>query len=233
MKAITDSEARSPTHDRDARTARLGLVTGGGDGRLVNPGSAPRPRSGLSDEDLMRRLQDDDVRAFEELYDRCSSRAFGLTRLICGSSHCAEEALQEGFLAVWRNRETYDPSRGSPRAWLMTIIRHRCIDIVRRDRCGNGLRESDTQLEFIPWPGSVTEDAEEHDAANRIRALLLRLPLAQREAIALAYFGGLSHSEIAARLQVPAGTVKGRIRLGLHKVRAELNPCSSPESDLA
>ncbi len=178
----------------------------------------------------MRRVQDDDMRAFEELYDRCSAKAFGLTRLMCGSSQRAEDALQEGFLAVWRKRETFDPARGSPRAWLMTIIRHRCIDVIRRDRRADGLREPDVELEYLAGPVSVAEDAAEHDTADRIRASLLGLPLAQREAIALAYFGGLSHTEIAACLQIPAGTVKGRIRLGLHKVRAELNPSSSPES---
>lgn len=229
MRATADNEGRLPTRNRDARTAPLGRVAAGGAGRLVTPGSAPRLRVGLSDEDLMRRIQDDDIRAFEELYDRCSARAFGLTRLMCGSSQRAEDALQEGFLAVWRNRETFDPARGSARAWLMTIIRHRCIDVIRRDQRADGLRESDIKLEYFPAPGSVAEDAAQHDATNRIRALLLGLPPAQREAIALAYFGGLTHAEIAARLQIPAGTIKGRIRLGLHKVRAELNPSSSPE----
>ncbi len=196
----------------------------------MSPGSASRPLLALSDEDLLSRVQGDDIRAFGELYDRYSAKAFGLARLMCGSSQRAEDALQEGFLAVWRSRASFDPARGSPRAWLLTVIRNRCIDVIRRDRRDVGLGESDGELEYFPAPGSVAEDAEEHEEANRVRATLLGLPAAQREVIALAYFGGLSHAEIATRLQLPAGTVKGRIRLGLHKVRAELNPSSSPES---
>lgn len=229
MRATADNAGRLPTRNRDARTARLDRVAAGAAERLLTPGSAPRRRFELSDEDLMRRIQDDDIQAFEELYDRCSAKAFGLTRLMCGSPQRAEDALQEGFLTVWRNRETYDPARGSPRAWLMTIIRHRCIDTIRRERRADSQRESDIELEHFPAPGSVAEDAANHDATNRIQALLLGLPLTQREAIALAYFGELTHTEIAARLQIPTGTIKGRIRLGLHKIRAELNPPSSPE----
>ncbi len=176
----------------------------------------------------MRRVQADDVRAFEELYDRYSAKAFGLARLICGDSQLAEDALQDGFLAVWRSRASFDPDRGSPRAWLLTVIRHRCIDVMRRGRSGDGLREPDHELDHFPAPGSVADDVEVHDEASQVRALLLGLPAAQREAIALAYFGGLTHTEIATRLQLPAGTVKGRIRLGLQKVRADLNPPSSP-----
>ncbi len=190
---------------------------------------APHPPSDLSDEDLMRRIQSDDVRAFGELYNRHSAKAFGLAGLICRDPQRAEDALQDGFLAVWRSRARYDPARGSPRAWLMTTVRHRSIDLIRRGR-HDGLRESDAELEYFPAPGSVAEDAEEHDEASRVRAALLRLPLAQREAIALAYFGGLTHTEIATRLQLPAGTVKGRIRLGLQKVRTELNPSGTAQS---
>ncbi len=196
----------------------------------MSPGSASRPLLALSDEDLMSRIQAHDIRAFEELYDRYSAKVFGLARLMCGSSQRAEDALQEGFLAVWTSRASFDPARGSPRAWLLTVIRNRCIDVIRRDRRNDGLRESEGKLEYFPAPGSVAEDAEEHEEANRVRATLLGLPAAQREVIALAYFGGLSHTEIATRLQLPAGTVKGRIRLGLQKVRGELPPFSSPES---
>ncbi len=194
----------------------------------MSPGSAPRPLLALSDEDLMSRVQAHDIRAFEELYDRYSAKALGLARLVSGSSQRAEDALQEGFLAVWTSRASFDPARGSPRAWLLTVIRNRCIDAIRRDRHHDWMRESEGKLEYFPAPGSVAEDAEQHEEANRVRATLLGLPAAQREAIALAYFGGLSHTEIATRLQIPAGTVKGQIRLGLHKVRTELTPQAHP-----
>lgn len=183
-----------------------------------------------SDEGLMQRIQADDIHAFEELYDRYSSRAFGVARAICGSSHRAEDAVQEGFLALWQSRGSFDPTRGSTRSWLFTVIRHRSFDLLRRTRRNDGLRESDDALGFLLAPDSVDQDAEQHDEAGRVRNSLLQLPVAQRQVIVLAYFGGLTHTEIAARLQLPAGTVKGRMRLGLQKLRAELNLPAHPIS---
>ncbi len=174
-----------------------------------------------ADEDLMQRIQADDIRAFEELYDRYSAQAFGVARGICGSSHRAQEAVQDGFLAVWRSRSSFDPARGSARPWLFTVIRHRSFDLMRRIHRDDGPREYDDMLGYLLAPDSVKEDAEQHDEADRVRSSLLELPVAQREVIVLAYFGGLTHTEIAARLQLPAGTVKGRMRIGLQKIRAD------------
>jgi RNA polymerase sigma-70 factor (ECF subfamily) len=186
-----------------------------------------RPSAAVSDHELMRRIQADDVRAFEALYDRYSARAFGLARVICGGSRRAEEAVQDGFLSLWRSRASYDPARGNPGAWLLTVIRYRSIDVMRRGGQDDRLRESDGQLDYLPALGSVAKDAEAHDEATRLRASLHALPAAQLEVIALAYFGGLTHTEIAARLQLPAGTVKGRMRLGVQKLRDEI--ASSPQ----
>lgn len=180
-----------------------------------------------ADEDLMQRIQADDIRAFEELYDRYSTKAFGVARGICGSSDRAEEAVQEGFLAVWRSRSSFDPARGSARPWLFTVIRHRSFDLIRRTHRDDGLREyDDDMLGYLLAPDSVEEDAEQHDEADRVHSSLLELPVAQREVIVLAYFGGLTHTQIAARLQLPAGTVKGRMRLGLQKIRADQSSSS-------
>ncbi len=171
----------------------------------------------------MRRIQADDTLAFEELNDRYSAKALGLARVICRSTQRAEEATQEGFVSVWRSRASYDPARGSARAWLLTVIRYRSIDVMRRSGRDDVARASDDQLSYIQAPGSVVDDAEQRDEADQLRAFLLDLPELQREVITLAYFGGLTHTQIAARLQLPAGTVKGRIRLGLNKIRAEIN----------
>lgn len=189
-----------------------------------------RPRSAeASDEDLMARIQADDLGAFEELFDRYSAQAFGLARAMCrGSSGGAEEALQDGFLAIWLSRSSFDPARGSVRAWLFAVIRHRALDQLRRSRRGDRSRASDELLDYLPAPGSIVEQAERHDEADQLRGLLRALPPPQLEVIALAYFGGLSHTEIAAHLQLPAGTVKGRMRLGLHKVRAGIDPSLAP-----
>lgn len=177
-----------------------------------------------SDEGLMQRMQADDVGAFEELYDRYSASAFGVARGICGNSHWAEEAVQEGFVAVWRGRSRFDPMRGSARSWLFTVIRHRSFDVMRRVRRDEDRRQSSEALDLLLAPSSVETDAEQRNEAARVRSSLLKLPVAQREVILLAYFAGLTHTEIAARLQLPTGTVKGRMRLGLQKVAAELDP---------
>ncbi len=169
----------------------------------------------------MRRVQAEDIPAFEELYDRHSATAFGLARLICGNSQRAEDALQDGFLAAWRGSGTYDPARGSAQTWLLTAVRHRSVDIMRRVRRNDSMHELVDQLEYLPASGSVAEDADRHDEADRLRASLQRLPVRQRQVIVLAYFGGLTHAEIAAWLQLPVGTVKGRMRLALQKVRGD------------
>lgn len=188
-----------------------------------------KPRlADVSDEDLMRRIQADDLRAFEALFDRHSARAFGLARLMCSNDSDAEEVLQDGFLAVWSSRGSFDPARGSARAWLFTVIRHRAFDQMRRGRREGQLRASDELLGRLFAPGSVVEEAERHDEADQVRGLLRALPPAQLEVIMLAYFGGLTHTEIAARLQLPTGTVKGRMRLGLRKVRAGIDPSLAP-----
>jgi RNA polymerase sigma-70 factor (ECF subfamily) len=181
-----------------------------------------------SDEGLMQRIQADDVGAFEELYDRYSAQAFGVARGICGNSHRAEDAVQEGFVAVWRSRGSFDPARGSVRAWLFTVIRHRSLDLTRRTRRDDDRRSSGDALGFLLALDSVEQDAEAHAEAARVRSSLLKLQVTQREVILLAYFAGLTHTEIAARLKLPTGTVKGRMRLGLKKVTAELDPSGPP-----
>jgi RNA polymerase sigma-70 factor (ECF subfamily) len=205
-----------------ALRARLSAATDSMTATTTEPGS-----DAISDEKLMQHVQAGDIGAFEVLYDRFSANAFGLARAICGGSGRAEEAVQDGFLAVWRSRASFDPTRGSARAWLLTVIRYRSLDVMRRTRRDDGRRACDEQLDSIQAPGSISDAAEQHDEAGRVRSSLLELPAAQQEVITLAYFGGLTHTEIAGRLQLPAGTVKGRMRLGLHKLRAELNPSSA------
>jgi RNA polymerase sigma-70 factor (ECF subfamily) len=179
-----------------------------------------------SDAELMRRVQADDTRAFAELYDRYCTIAFGAARVVCHSAHEAEDAVQDGFLAVWCNRASFDPDRGSIKGWLLTVIRHRSIDCARRETRHHTLREFDADLDYLAATGSPTTDAETHEEAHRLRATLRQLPVAQRDVIALAYYEELNQAEIAARLQIPPGTVKGRMRLGLDKLRADINPTS-------
>jgi RNA polymerase sigma-70 factor, ECF subfamily len=185
--------------------------------------------SGASDEQLMHAAQAGDVRAFEEIYRRYSSRALGLARVICRGSNRAEEATQDGFVSVWRSRESYDPDRGTVRAWLLMVIRNRSIDLMRQQGSVDSRLCEGSELEYLPAPGSVVEEVEREHEAAQLRNSLQKLPMSQREVIALAYFGGLSHTEIATRLELPVGTVKGRMRLALLKVRSDVLPSAAPD----
>jgi RNA polymerase sigma-70 factor, ECF subfamily len=185
--------------------------------------------SGASDEQLMRAAQAGDVQAFEEIYRRYSSRALSLARVICRGSNRAEEATQDGFVCVWRSRESYDPERGTVRAWLLMVIRNRSIDLMRHQGFVDSKLCAGSELDYLPAPGSVVEEVERDHEAAQLRGSLQKLPMSQREVIALAYFGGLSHTEIATRLELPVGTVKGRMRLALLKVRSDVIPSAVPD----
>jgi len=140
---------------------------------------------GLDDEELMRRIQADDLHAFEALYDRYSTKAFGVARFLCRGSQRAEDAVLEGFVAVWRSRASYDPARGSAQAWLLTTVRHRSIDVMRGGRHDRNWAP-DEQLNYIPASGSIAGDAERREQGNQLRAALDGLPERQREVITLA-----------------------------------------------
>lgn len=178
-----------------------------------------------SDEQLMGRVQADDIRAFEQLYDRHAMRALRVARSVCRDSGRAEDAVQEGFLSVWRGRMTYRSSY-SFRSWAMQIVRNRAIDASRGESCRPPVAEQRDD-EVDPACASVAEQVLARSEAEALRATLQHLPGAQAEVITLAYFGQMTHSEIARRLALPAGTVKSRMRLGLHKLRDEMQAAAS------
>lgn len=180
--------------------------------------------SPASDADLMRRVQDDDVAAFAALYDRLAPRALGVARGVLGTGgDRASDAVQEAFLSLWRNRGRYRADRGEVHSWVFGIVRHRAIDSLRRHRRHDGRRADEDGTErALAAPDDVHADAVAASDGRRLRELLADLPEAQREVIALAYYGQLTHVEIAARLTLPLGTVKGRMRLGLMKLRGRL-----------
>ena len=176
-----------------------------------------------TDEELMREVQADDPAAFGELYDRHAARAWKLARSICHDAGRGEDAVQEAFLSVWRSRAVYDSGTGSVRSWLMALVRNRSIDSLRREaavqrpRLANG--------DYVgPDPAGVSVEADviARTEADALRVSLQHIPDAQAEVIALAYYGELSHSEIATRLGLQPGTVKGRMRLGLKKLREQI-----------
>jgi RNA polymerase sigma-70 factor (ECF subfamily) len=156
----------------------------------------------------------------EALYEEYHRQALGLALRVLGNLGEAEEVVQEAFLAVWRSGHTYDPARGSTRTWLLTLVRNRAIDVMRA-RQRRPIQPLDDTFD-PPDSADVPLQAMLNVDAARASEALHRLPPEQQAVIELAYSSGLSHTEIAARLNLPVGTVKGRIRLGLDRLRQAL-----------
>jgi RNA polymerase sigma-70 factor (ECF subfamily) len=161
------------------------------------------------------------VEAFAELYDRYCDRAYRVAFSVCRDDGCAQDAVQEAFLSVWNSRSSYRAQQGTVAAWLLTVARHRAIDLARRD-AKHRRRANEDALDRLRAPDEVCEDAIKREEADRLKASLALLPDAQQEVITLAFYGQLSHTEIATRIGLPPGTVKGRMRLGLQKLRASI-----------
>jgi RNA polymerase sigma-70 factor, ECF subfamily len=186
----------------------------------VSPSATTAERSAPEDDRLMAQVQAGSIDAFGEIYDRYFARAHRVAWSICHDKDCAEDSVQEAFLSVWNGRANYTRDRGSLAAWLLTAVRYRAIDVARRHHKHDGRRAGEHTLDTHPASGDIAEQAIARDEAHRLRHLLAQLPDAQREVITLAYFGELSHTEIATALDLAPGTVKGRMRLGLGKLRA-------------
>jgi RNA polymerase sigma-70 factor (ECF subfamily) len=177
----------------------------------------------LADEDLMQLVREGDAEAFEVIYERHSTAAFSLAYRMTGRRGAAEDVVQEAFLSLWRSGARYDRTRGSVRTWVLGIVHHRAIDALRRSMVHDRRRASDEGIEERFEAGERTDvEAARRQEAAEVRTALAELPDDQGKAIELAYFGGFSHSEIASMLDMPIGTVKGRIRLGLQKLRGRL-----------
>jgi RNA polymerase sigma-70 factor, ECF subfamily len=180
--------------------------------------------SALADEDLMQLVRRGDTLAFEVVYDRHATAAFSLAYRMTGARNVAEDVVQEAFLSLWRSGARYDRTRGSVRTWVLGIVHNRAIDALRRSMVHDKRRASDEGIEERLEAAERTEvEAARRDEAREVRSALAALPAEQSRVIELAYFGGFSQSEIAAMLETPIGTVKGRMRLGLQKMRGELN----------
>jgi len=179
---------------------------------------------GLADEDLMGRVQEGDARAFEVIFDRHSDVAFSLAYRMCGRRTIAEDVVQDAFLSLWRSGARYDRTRGSVRSWVLGVVHNRAIDFFRRESVHTGKDVSDEEAVQRLASGESTErEVQRRDDAAQVRAALSELPVEQRQVIQLAYYGGFSHTEISSMLDLPAGTVKGRMRLGLTKLRVSLS----------
>lgn len=188
-------------------------------------------QSRVPDRTLVDRIAAGDDRALGDLYDRHGDMAYALAVAIVAERADAEEVVADAFGQAWRTAPQFDPGRGSVAAWLATITRTRALDLLRARgrraraleraaRAGtNGLAAPLAQMAVAPDRG-----AEQQEAQRLVRHCLAELPEPQRRVIELAYFGGLTQTEIAAELQEPLGTVKTRMRAGMEKLRGSLAP---------
>jgi RNA polymerase sigma-70 factor (ECF subfamily) len=180
---------------------------------------------------LVSRLIAGDERALGTLYDRHGGMAYALAAAIVPDVADAEEVVAEAFAQIWRSAAQFDGSRGSVLAWLTTIVRTRALDLVRSQKrraraldAAAAMSEEGVSPGLSAGPESADRGAEQSEARVLVRRALDELPPPQRRAIELAYFGGLSQSEIAAELGEPLGTVKTRMRAGMEKLRQSLKP---------
>ncbi len=190
----------------------------------LEPAAVPKPAPGPTDDELLAGLAAGRLEALDALYERYKSMAYGIARRITADDVLAEDVVQDAFLGAWRSADRYVSGRGSVKTWLLSIVHHRAIDAVRRRRPTSELPAEDEgrsvpQALTLPdvW-GEVSGRIDRDQVATAVAVL----PDAQREALELAYWAGLSQTEIAERLGVPLGTVKSRVRLALVALRREL-----------
>jgi RNA polymerase sigma-70 factor (ECF subfamily) len=178
----------------------------------------------LADEDLMQLVRQGDAQAFEVIYERHCTAAFSLAYRMTGRRGAAEDVVQEAFLSIWRSGARFDAARGSVRAWTHGVVRNRSIDALRRQAGKAPKLDLDDEITLDNSPSQELTDSEaiRRETARKVRGALKELPEEQSQVIGLAYFGGFTHSEISRMLSMPLGTVKGRMRLGLEKVRINL-----------
>jgi RNA polymerase sigma-70 factor, ECF subfamily len=168
---------------------------------------------------LISRIADGDESAFATLYQRLSSSLYGMAYRMMNDAKEAEDVLQEGFTYIWRKAGSFDPSRSTPFAWAVMIVRNKAIDRLRVRQRSERLRERAERSLVQDRDESSAEEPALRERTTIVRSALQQIPQEQREALELAFFGGLTHKEIADRLTTPLGTIKARIRRGLLKLR--------------
>ena len=194
-------------------------------------GSMSRQLAHLSDEALVALVARGDEPALAELYDRVGRIAYGLAYRVLRDERLAEDAVQEGFLTVWRTAAGFLAERAKARTWILTLVHRRAVDLVRREErrraepLDEGVRET-----AVAAGGSAEEAAWLRFERERVQEALSRLPDTQREAIELAYYGGYSQAELAEKLGQPLGTIKSRMFAGLARLRELLDDGATEDS---
>ncbi len=198
----------------------------------MTPADQPLPLRASSSADeadraALLRVADGELAALEDLYDRYKTMAYSIAYRITNDATLAEDVVQDAFLGAWRNAARYMEGRGSVKTWLLSIVHHRAIDAIRRRRPTTELPEVETALPAALTIPDVWAEVSASLDAETVRSALGALSDVQREALELAYFGGLTQGEIAERTGTPLGTVKSRMRLGLLAMRRRLEVASS------
>lgn len=197
--------------------------------------SGPEARATQASEDrrLVARVREGDAAALESLYDRYGSAAYGLARRVLADPTLAQDVVQEVFLVVWRDHGRYDETRGPFAGWLLAVVHHKAVDLVRREET---LRRRHTAAELLELhetaAGAVDDEVWTGLRGERVRAALGGLPAPQREALTLAYYGGYTQREIASLTDTPLGTVKTRMLAGMRRLRGVLDGLSDSTLDL-
>lgn len=183
---------------------------------VMSPAMAPRDLAHLSDEAVVALVARSEDSALAELYDRYGRIAYGLSLRILRDEALAQDAVQEGFLTVWRTAARFVPERGRAATWILTLVHRRAVDLVRREE-----RRRAESLELAPEPtaAAADDDAWLRLRRERVQVALRQLSDPQREALELAYYGGFTQSELAERLGQPIGTIKSRMFGGLARMR--------------
>jgi RNA polymerase sigma factor (sigma-70 family) len=176
----------------------------------------PAPLAHLPDEALPALVARGDEQALAELYDRFGRVAYGVALRVIRDGALAEDAVQDAFMTAWRTAAGFDASRGKASTWLLTLVHRRAVDVVRREE----RRRADVLDDAPVASGDATDEtAEVREERRRVQAALAKLPPEQREALELAYYGGLTQAELAERLGVPLGTIKSRMFTALSRLR--------------
>ncbi len=204
-----------PSHSPVWDNARRGPVP---EGRLdARPETIDRQKQ--EEVDLLLRIRDKDEQAVAELYQRYSGPLYSLAYQVTGADRYAQEVVQEVFLAVWRDSTRFDPARGAVSSWLFALTRHKAIDLVRKEANVWKRYAPETELERHEAPEDVDDAAWAKIRRERVLEAMTQLPEAQRTCVELAFFHGLTHVEVAEKLEIPLGTAKTRIRTGLLRLR--------------
>jgi RNA polymerase sigma-70 factor, ECF subfamily len=190
----------------------------------MGAGSRGRHYLLLADTDLISLAENDDPEAFATLYDRHSSAAYAVAYRMMGERQAAEDLVQEVFLKVWRAARSYRSGRGSVRTWILSIVRNRSIDQLRASATRRRMQEKIEASAPRSQPSEAFTETWRNSRRDQVLEALKALPPEQSKILDLAYFSGCTHAEIAGLLNIPLGTVKGRMRLGIEKMRGLLLP---------